>query len=80
MAPAVIKKLLKDIREFEKDKPEGIKLEINEENIADIQATITGPGAVHHRVEGWGMGGGQFDSPSFCPWQIAPHTRVAASA
>lgn len=43
VAPAVIKKLLKDIREFEKDKPEGIKLEINEENIADIQATITGP-------------------------------------
>lgn len=34
---------MKDIREFEKDKPEGITLEINEENIADIQATMTGP-------------------------------------
>jgi len=43
VAPVVIKKLLKDIREFEKDKPEGITLEINEENIADIQATISGP-------------------------------------
>merc|ERR1711998_155697 len=43
VAPNVIKKLLKDIHEFEKDKPEGITLEVNEENIADIQASITGP-------------------------------------
>jgi len=43
VSPVVIKKLLKDIREFEKDKPEGITLEVNEENIADIQASITGP-------------------------------------
>merc|ERR1711959_598839 len=43
VAPAVIKKLMKDIREFEKDKPEGIVLEVNEENIADVQATIMGP-------------------------------------
>merc|ERR1711934_599788 len=43
VAPNVIKKLLKDIREFEKEKPEGIKLELNEDNIADIQASITGP-------------------------------------
>merc|ERR1711998_120826 len=43
VAPNVIKKLLKDIHEFEKDKPEGITLELNEDNIADIQATLTGP-------------------------------------
>ena len=36
---------MKDIREFEKDKPEGITLVINEDNIADIQAVMTGPGA-----------------------------------
>jgi len=45
----MIKKLLKDIREFEKDKPEGITLEVNEENIADIQASITGPGTLTAR-------------------------------
>lgn len=39
----VIKKLLKDIREFEKDKPEGITLEINDDNMCDIQAVMTGP-------------------------------------
>merc|ERR1711871_944526 len=43
VSPVVIKKLLKDIREFEKDKPEGITLIINEENITDIQAQISGP-------------------------------------
>lgn len=43
VSPVVIKKLLKDIREFEKDKPEGITLEVNEENITDIQASMTGP-------------------------------------
>merc|ERR1712216_889245 len=43
VAPNVIKKLLKDIREFEKEKPEGITLTLNEDNIADIQATMTGP-------------------------------------
>jgi len=43
VSPVVIKKLLKDIREFEKDKPEGITLKINDENIADIQAVISGP-------------------------------------
>merc|ERR1711998_424778 len=43
VAPNVIKKLLKDIHEFEKDKPEGITLELNEDNIVDIQATMTGP-------------------------------------
>jgi len=36
--------LLKDVQAFEKDKPEGITLEMNEDNIADIQAIITGPG------------------------------------
>jgi len=45
VSPVVIKKLMKDIREFEKDKPEGITLVINEDNIADIQAVMTGPGA-----------------------------------
>merc|ERR1711907_225196 len=43
VSPVVIKKLLKDIREFEKDKPEGITLIINEENITDIQAQMSGP-------------------------------------
>jgi len=41
----VIKKLLKDIREFEKDKPEGITLVINDDNMCDIQAVMTGPGS-----------------------------------
>jgi len=43
VAPNVIKKLLKDIREFQKDAPEGISLVLNDDNIADIQATMTGP-------------------------------------
>jgi hypothetical protein len=48
VSPVVIKKILKDIREFEKDKPEGITLVINDENMTDIQAVITGPGACDH--------------------------------
>ena len=39
--------ILKDIREFEKDKPEGITLEINDDNLCDIQAVMTGPGATN---------------------------------
>ena len=47
VSPVVIKKLMKDIREFEKDKPEGITLEINDDNLCDIQAVMTGPGATN---------------------------------
>jgi len=43
ISPVVINKLLKDFREFERDKPEGITLIMNDENIADVQAIVTGP-------------------------------------
>ena len=42
--PAAIKKIMRDMQDFEKAPAEGIKLIINDDNIGDIHATITGPG------------------------------------
>jgi len=43
LAPAVIKRLSREIRQLTAEPPEGIKLIVNEEDVADIQAWIQGP-------------------------------------
>ena len=44
VSPQVIRRVTKEVMELAESPPEGIKVFINEEDITDIQATITGPG------------------------------------
>ena len=46
VSPQVIRRVTKEVMELAESPPEGIKVFINEEDITDIQATITGPGKV----------------------------------
>merc|ERR1712028_192085 len=41
--PKAIKKIMSDLKDFQKAPAEGIELIVNEDNISDIQAKITGP-------------------------------------
>ena len=45
--PTAIKKIMRDLMDFQKAPAEGIKLIVNDDNISDIHATITGPGIAH---------------------------------
>eukprot|EP00040_Diaphanoeca_grandis_P023873 m.130438 g.130438 ORF g.130438 m.130438 type:complete len:204 (-) comp29478_c0_seq1:128-739(-) len=51
--PQTVRRVAKEIRKLMSESPEGIKLHINEDDITDVQATITGP-------EGTPYEGGQF--------------------
>lgn len=44
LSPQVIRRVTKELLELAESPPEGIKVFVNEEDITDIQATITGPG------------------------------------
>ena len=44
VSPQVIRRVTKEVLELAESPPEGIKVFVNEEDITDIQATITGPG------------------------------------
>ena len=44
VSPQVIRRVTKEVLELAESPPEGIKVFINEEDVTDIQATITGPG------------------------------------
>lgn len=44
LSPQVIRRVTKELLELAESPPEGIKVFLNEEDITDIQATITGPG------------------------------------
>jgi len=43
LSPQVIKNLMKDVSELTKEPLEDIELHVNQQDITDIQATITGP-------------------------------------
>lgn len=43
LSPQVIRSVIKEMQEMVSQPPEGIKVQINEENVADIQAHIEGP-------------------------------------
>jgi len=53
ISPQVIKRVAKEVMKLVKDSPEGIKIHVNDDDITDIQATITGP-------EGTPYEGGRF--------------------
>ena len=44
LSPQVIRRVTKEVMELAASPPEGIRVFVNEEDITDIQATITGPG------------------------------------
>lgn len=48
IAPQVLKRVAKEITELASNCPDGIKMIVNEEDITDIQAIITGPGECCH--------------------------------
>ena len=43
-APAVLKRLAKEMQDMQREPPEGIKVFVNDDDITDIQAVIAGPG------------------------------------
>ena len=47
VSPQVIRRVTKEVMELAESPPEGIKVFVNEEDITDIQATITGPGMIN---------------------------------
>lgn len=44
LSPQIIRQLTKELHGLVAEPPEGIKVQINEEDITDIQAYIDGPG------------------------------------
>jgi hypothetical protein len=42
--PAVLAGVMKELKNMKKSPPDGIKVFVNESNIADVQADIEGPG------------------------------------
>ena len=43
LSPQIIRQVAKEIGDLQKEPPEGIKIQPNEEDITDLQATIEGP-------------------------------------
>jgi ubiquitin-conjugating enzyme E2 S len=45
LSPQIIRRVVKEMNDLVNDPPEGIKVNINDEDITDIQAYIEGPGS-----------------------------------
>lgn len=45
LSPQIIRRLVKEMHDLVNDPPEGIKVNLNEDDVTDIQAYIEGPGA-----------------------------------
>ena len=44
LSPQIIRRVVKEMNDLVNEPPEGIKVNINDEDITDIQAYIEGPG------------------------------------
>ena len=44
LSPQIIRQIVKEMYEIHSDAPEGIKVQINETDVTDIQAVLDGPG------------------------------------
>lgn len=44
LSPQIIRQVVKEMTEISLNSPEGIKVQINEADVTDIQAIIVGPG------------------------------------
>lgn len=47
LSPQILRGVVREMTELVKGAPEGIRVHMNDEDITDIQATITGPGTVY---------------------------------
>lgn len=47
LSPQVIRGVIREMQQLVSAPPEGIKVQINEENVADIQAHIEGPAGIN---------------------------------
>eukprot|EP00041_Stephanoeca_diplocostata_P003751 m.37620 g.37620 ORF g.37620 m.37620 type:complete len:65 (-) comp14582_c0_seq1:731-925(-) len=54
LCPQTIRRVAKEVGKLVSAPPEGIKLHVNDEDITDIQATITGPGDKKSRCKSSG--------------------------
>lgn len=46
LSPQTIRQIQKQMQEIVKNSPEGIKVQINETDVTDIQAVLQGPGRI----------------------------------
>lgn len=44
LSPQIIRQVVKEMHEIHTNAPEGIKVQINESDVTDIQAVLEGPG------------------------------------
>lgn len=52
VCPQTIRRVAKEVGKLVSAPPEGIKLHVNDEDITDVQATITGPGTFFASISG----------------------------
>lgn len=45
LSPQIIRQVVKEMHEISTNAPEGIKVQINESDVTDIQAVLEGPGS-----------------------------------
>lgn len=46
LSPQIIRQVAKEMKELVTNPPEGVKVQLNEADITDIQAIIEGPGKI----------------------------------
>lgn len=44
LSPQIIRQVVKEMHDIHTNSPEGIKVQINESDVTDIQAVLEGPG------------------------------------
>lgn len=50
LSPQIIRQVVKEMHEISTNPPEGIKVQINESDVTDIQAVIEGPGLYNTNI------------------------------
>lgn len=50
LSPQILRGVVREMTELVKGAPEGIRVHMNDEDITDIQATITGPGIFNRLI------------------------------
>jgi ubiquitin-conjugating enzyme E2 S len=44
VAPGVVRRIMRELKELDKNPPEGIRIQTNEEDLLDVTGIIEGPG------------------------------------
>ena len=66
LSPQILRGVLKEMTELIKGAPECIKVHMNDEDITDIQATITGPGKYSSVDDAAAAAAAADTTPSLC--------------